>query len=82
VSAPYKKSFSSVSSAILACSVLTSTAGYAGAVPPDPKTPEVAPSSCAFQVVIWSVSVKMLGQLGDRPIAFDGRQCHLRLEGQ
>src|SRR6185503_15541265 len=51
LSAPSKKSFSSVSSPILACSDFTSTAG--GAAPlPGPKTSAAPPSSCAFHVVI------------------------------
>src|SRR5246127_2986925 len=52
VSAPSKKSFSSVNSPILACSDFTSTAGVASAVPPGPKTPEAPPSSWAFHAVI------------------------------
>src|SRR3954471_4155579 len=40
MSAPSKKSFTSVSSPILACSDFTSIAVVAGAMPPDPKTPE------------------------------------------
>src|SRR4051812_21701266 len=52
VSAPSKKSFSSVSSPILACSDLTSIAGTAGAALPGPKTPEAPPSSWAFHAVI------------------------------
>jgi hypothetical protein len=52
VSAPSKKSFSSVSSPILACSDFTSIAGVAGAMPPGPKTPEAPPSNWAFQAVI------------------------------
>ncbi len=52
VSAPSKKSFSSVSSPILACSDFTSIAGVAGAALPGPKTPEAPPSSCAFHAVI------------------------------
>src|SRR6266576_1725131 len=51
-SAPSKKSFSSVSSPILACSDFTSIAGVAGAALPGPKTPEAPPSSCAFHAVI------------------------------
>ena len=52
-SAPAKKSFSSVSSPILACSVLTSTVGAAGsALASSPKTP-VAPSrSWSFHCLI------------------------------
>src|SRR5258708_35985243 len=52
LSAPSKKSFSGVSSPILACSDFTSTAGVADAMPPGPKTPEAPPSSWAFQAVI------------------------------
>src|SRR6185503_13580092 len=51
VSAPSKKSFSNVSSPILACSAFTSTGG-AWAVPV-PNTSAAPPSSCAFQVVTW-----------------------------
>src|SRR6266851_2393837 len=46
VSAPSKKSFSSVSSPILACSDFTSITGVAGVALPGPKTPEAPPSSC------------------------------------
>src|SRR5258706_26043 len=54
LSAPSKKSFSSVSSPIFACSAFTSTLGDAGAaLPPPPKTSEAPLSSCAFQAVIW-----------------------------
>src|SRR5438094_7620317 len=52
VSAPSKKSFSSVSSPILACSDFTSTAGAAGGPPPGPKIWEALPSSCDFHAVI------------------------------
>src|ERR1700690_4431678 len=49
VSAPSKKSFSSVNSPILACSVFRSTGGAAGPPPPpDPKISEAPPSSCDF----------------------------------
>src|SRR5258705_7819723 len=51
VSAPSKKSFSSVSSPILACSDFTSTAGVTGAGLPVPHTLEAPPSSWAFQAV-------------------------------
>src|SRR5687767_14766870 len=54
LSAPSKKSFSSVSSPILACRAFTSTGGLAGADPPQgPNTSAAPPSSCAFHVVIW-----------------------------
>src|SRR5215471_16966804 len=53
LSAPSKKSFSNVSSPILACSDFTSTTGSTDLPPPGPKT-SVAPfSSCDFQIVIW-----------------------------
>src|SRR5665647_3838810 len=52
-SAPSKKSFSSVSSPILACSDFTSMAGCAAPLPPPaPKTSAAPPSSCAFHDVI------------------------------
>src|SRR6266545_6451457 len=54
LSAPSKKSFSKVSSPILACRAFTSTAGADCVVPPPgPNTSAAPPSSCAFQVVIW-----------------------------
>src|SRR6266702_5355519 len=49
VSAPSKKSFSSVNSPILACSDFTSTAGAADGPPPGPKTPEAPPSNWALK---------------------------------
>src|SRR5271154_6055255 len=53
VSAPSKKSFSSVNSPILACSDFTSTAGCTAPLPPPgPKTSAAPPSSCAFHAVI------------------------------
>src|SRR3954454_1704257 len=53
-SAPAKKSFVSVSSPILAWSVLTSTAGTLGSgLVADPNTPAAPSSSSAFQAVIW-----------------------------
>jgi len=53
VSAPSKKSFSSVSSPILACSDFTSTAGCVTPLPfPGPNTSAAPPSSCAFHDVI------------------------------
>jgi len=51
-SAPAKKSFSSVSSPILACSVFKSIAGDDASDRPDPNTLAAPSSSCAFQVVI------------------------------
>jgi hypothetical protein len=52
LSAPSKKSFSSVSSPTFACSVFTSTAGCAVPLPPGPKTSAALPSSYAFHDVI------------------------------
>src|SRR5476649_2151388 len=53
VSAPSKKSFSSVSAPILACNDFTSMTGScAAALPPGPNTSAAAPSSCAFHDVI------------------------------
>src|SRR4249920_1420656 len=53
LSAPSKKSFSSVSSPIFACSDFTSTAGCAAELPPPaPKTSAAPLSSCAFHDVI------------------------------
>ena len=52
VSAPSKKSFSSVNSPILACSDFTSIAGCAVEPPPGPNTSAAPLSSCAFHEVI------------------------------
>src|SRR3954449_10564979 len=52
-SAPDKKSFSSVSSPILACNVFTSTAGAAAPAAEAPNTSAASPTSCAFHAVIW-----------------------------
>src|SRR5476649_886870 len=52
-SAPSKKSFSSVSSPILACNDFTSMAGSCAApLPSGPNTSAAPPSSCAFHDVI------------------------------
>src|SRR5215218_7849753 len=54
LSAPDKKSFSSVSSPILACSSFRSTGGVTSdAAAPGPKTPAAPSCSWAFQAVIW-----------------------------
>src|SRR3954452_21672450 len=54
LSAPDKKSFSSVSSPILACSVLTSIAGGgADAEVVEPNRPQADSTTCVFQAVIW-----------------------------
>src|SRR5258708_5219883 len=53
-SATSKKSFSSVSSPILAWSDFTSTGGGLAPVPtPDPNTPAAPSCSCVFHCVIW-----------------------------
>src|SRR4249920_2686603 len=79
-SAPSKKSFSSVSSPILACSNFTSTAGCAAPLPlPGPNTSAAPSSSCAFHVVLIGVNVELLRKLSQSSIAFDGRECHLCL---
>src|SRR5258708_39399404 len=53
LSAPSKKSFSSVSSPILAWRDFTSTTGWAGPLPPPgPDTSAAPPSSCPFPDVI------------------------------
>src|SRR5260370_28868425 len=52
VSAPSQKSFSSVSSPILACSDFTSIAGAAAWPPPELNTSPAPLSSCAFHDVI------------------------------
>src|SRR3954454_5893723 len=54
LSAPDKKSFSSVNSPILACSVLTSMAGGgADAEVVEPNRPQADSTTCVFQAVIW-----------------------------
>src|SRR4029453_2029102 len=52
VTQPSKKSFSRVSSPILACSDFTSTAGCAAVPPPGPKTSAAPLSRSAFHDVI------------------------------
>lgn len=53
-SAPAKKSFSSVSSPILACSTVRSTSGrWLSPQLSDPNTPAAPSSNCAFHWVIW-----------------------------
>src|SRR5271166_2901015 len=54
LSAPAKKSFSSVSSPILACNTRKSTPGAASvAATPGPNNPAAPSSNCAFHAVIW-----------------------------
>src|SRR5215204_6426612 len=52
-SACSKKSLAKVSSPILACSVFTSTGGFAAAAFSAPNTPAAPSRSCAFHWVIW-----------------------------
>ena len=52
-SAPDKKSFSSVSSPIFACSVFTSTTGAASVFAAPPNTPEAPSRSCVRHWAIW-----------------------------
>jgi hypothetical protein len=81
-SAPSKKSFSSVSSPILACSDFTSTAGCAAPLPPPAPNTSAAPSSkprlpgCD----LIGVDVELLRKLSQSLIALQGRKRHLRLE--
>src|ERR1700716_3984488 len=83
VSAPSKKSFSSVSSPILACSDFTSTAGTAGGPPPRSENLRSIALKLRFpRRNLIGVNVEMLGQLGYRPVALDGCQRHHRLEGR
>jgi hypothetical protein len=68
VSAPSKKSFSSISSPILACSDFTSTAGGA------PRVEHVrspALKLCFPGRHLIGVNVEVLGQLSYRPVALD-----------
>jgi hypothetical protein len=83
VSAFSKKSFSSASSPILACSDFTSTAGCAPPLPPGPKPSAARLSSCAFQECkLIGVAVELLHQLDQRSIALDGGKRHRGLEGR
>ena len=80
MSAPSKKSFSSASCPILAWRTLRSGVSDVGFVPPN--TSAARASNCCFHSVIWvGWTLKLLGQLGQRLVAFDRRQGHLRLEG-
>src|SRR3954453_13789664 len=73
LSAPDKKSLVNVSSPILACNVLTSTAGVAGSdLGSEPNTP-AAPSRSPPQE---------LRQFGQRLLAPHGGQSHLRFESR
>jgi hypothetical protein len=84
VSAPSKKSFSSVSSPIFACSDFTSTACVAAGMPPPvPKTPGRAIEKLTFPLSdLIGVHIELLRQLGERLLPLYGGQSHLRLEGR
>ena len=83
-SAPSKKSFSSVSSPILACSDFTSTAGWHAAVAAA-RTEHIG---CPFLELCFprrdliGVDVELLRQLSQCSIALDGGKRHLGLEGR
>ena len=81
-SAPAKKSFTSVNSPILACSVFTSIAGSAASavVLPAPKTPAAPFSNGVAKSDLVRVYIELLRQLRQRLLALHGSQCHLRLE--
>src|SRR5260370_30775584 len=83
-SAPSKKSFSSVSSPILACSDFTSTGWLRGSL----AAAGTEYIGCPFLELrlprcdlIW-VDVGLLRKLSQGSIALQGRKCHLRLEGR
>ena len=83
LSAPSKKSFSSVISPIFACSVFKSTAGVGSAAAARPNTP-----AAAFQKLrpplgdLVRVDIEALREFRQRLLALDGRERHLRLEGR
>src|SRR5262245_38958262 len=71
VSAPSKKSFSSVSSPILACRAFTSTGGSRVVPVPAPNTSDAPSSSCAFQVVTsfgWTSNCSAIFALVPSPL--------------
>jgi hypothetical protein len=83
-SAPDKKSRSSVNSPILACSVFTSIAGglESGFVSA-PKTPAALSEKLRSpgRDLVW-MYIELFGQFGQRLLALDSGQSHLRLEGR
>ena len=84
VSAPSKKSFSNVSSPILACSDFTSTAGWRRDIAA-PWTEHRSGGALKLSLPrgdLIGVDVELLGQLRQRPIALDGGKRHLCLEGR
>ena len=84
VSAPSKKSFSSVSSPILACSDFTSTAGWRRSVAAA-GTEHIGSPALELRLPrcdLIGVDVELLRKLSQRSIALDGGKRHLRLEGR
>ena len=83
LSAPSKKSFSSVSSPILACSVFKSTGGAAASGLAAPEYPGRAFEKLRLPLRdLVGVDIELLRQLGQRLLALDRGQGHLRLEGR
>jgi hypothetical protein len=83
LSAPSKKSFSSVSSPILACRDFTSIAGLrrCGAVrAKNLRSPGLKLRLPRCDLI--GVDVELFRQLSQRSIALDGGKRHLRLEGR
>ncbi|MGY3079162.1 hypothetical protein ACVWZZ_005570 [Bradyrhizobium sp. LM6.10] len=83
VSAPSKKSFSSVSSPILACNDFTSMAGPGrcrGTCPENVRGTALQLGLPRRDLI--GVDIKVLGQLRQRSIALDGGQRYFRLEGR
>ena len=83
MSAPSKKSFSSVSSPILACSDFTSTAG--GRSRCHRRTENVGGPVLKLRLPLCDligVDVELLRKLSKCAIALDGSKRHLRLEGR
>jgi hypothetical protein len=83
VSAPSKKSFSSVSSPVLACRAFKSTPGALASLLPEPDTPRRAVEKLAFpQRDLVGVNAELLRQSGQRLLALEGGQGHFRLAGR
>jgi hypothetical protein len=82
LSAPSKKSFSKVSSPILACRAFTSTGGVADLLLlPEPNTSAAAQLRLPSRDLV-RVNVELIRQLRNRPITLYRCQRHLRLKGR
>ena len=82
LSAPSKKSFSSVSSPILACKRLQIDAGAAlRSRRVRTRPPRLRAAGLPWRDLV-RVNIEKLRQFGQRLLAFDRRQCHFRLEGR